>query len=237
VKSKKEIIKETAIRLILILILINIVVAGITYVRQLNVKTIVNAEFYQYVGERRQEYVGEIELNKEGEITTLKTRGINLELDSTPMYYQKESKALFPEGMEIVYTIENAIPYRMPRFSSILKESNTVYAEVGTKQIPLENCFLYDGTDLYFFIEPTTIEVGDEKYSISELSYVNVEYNGEMEIYNYAKDEDKIIDIKEKTVLIENGKYTIDLNVDSLKFGEKEQLILKRFDNIRIIEW
>lgn len=211
-------------------------IASFTYVRQLNVKNIINAEFYQYVGGQKQEYAGEIELNKEGEITKLRTINVDIDLDSTPMYYKQEPKVLFPDAMQIIYPIEGASSYRIPRFTSAFNELGVVYVEVNKKEIPLQNGFLYDGADLYVFVEPITVTVDEEEYKLNPLSYVNVEYNGDMEIYNYSKDEDIIIDIKDKQVTAKNESYTIDLNVDSIKYEEKEQLLLKKFDKIKILD-
>ena len=229
-KTKTENLKEIFVRIALILVIVNIISASVTYIRQINTSKVTSKsnEFYQYFGEIKQEYIGEIELSQEGEIKRLKSIDAEIELDSTPVYFKNENKVIFPEDMGIVVPNQNSIAYKLPRFSMALKEGNSVYAEINNKQFLVQN-------SLYFFIEPITIKIDEEEYELSPLSYVCVEYNGDIEIYNKQKDEIKVLDIKEKKVTAENKNYKIDLNVDSIIYNEKEQLLQKKTDKLKIL--
>ena len=53
-----------------------------------------------------------------------------------------------------------------------------------------------------------------------------------VEIYNYQKDEYKIIESKD-SIYVTTDNYTIDTTTDVLKYGEKEQLLLKNIDKLQ----
>ena len=234
-KEKKENIKEILIRIALILVIAIIIIASFGYIRQLNTKNVISSEFYQYIGEVKQEYVGEIELSKEGEITTLRAVNIDLEMDSTPVYYKNENKTIFPEDMEIIFPMKSVATYKIPRFSSVLKEMDSTYAEINNKKISIQNAFLFDGGNLYMFIEQTTINIDNEEYKISPFSYVIVDYNEETQIYDKEKDEIKTLDTNGKQVTATNGDYKLDLNTDSITIQEKEQLLPIKIEKLKIL--
>lgn len=235
-QEKTDNIKEILVRLALILVIIDIIAASVVYIKQLNTKTLISNEFYQYIGEVKQEYVGELELTKEGEITRLTSLNIDIQLDSTPVYYKNENRAIFPENMEIVFPNASTSAYRIPRFSSVFLEDEVAYVEVNRVEIPVQNSFIYDGNNLYFFLEKTIISIDDKEYELPAMSYVSVEYNDEIEIYNKESDECIIEDISGKEVRAEGSKYSIDLNVDSMEFDGKEQLLFKKIDKLKVFE-
>ena len=235
-QEKVENLKEILVRFALILVIINIVVASIIYIRQLNTKNVVSNEFYQYIGDVKQEYIGELELSKEGEITTLRTVNVDITLDSTPVYYKNEDRVIFPEDMEIVFLNSNSSVYKIPRFSTISQEKESIYTEINNKQFLTQNAFLYDGNNLYFFIEPTLIKIGNKEYELSPMSYVYIDYGDDIEIYNKKADEYYIEETTgmQVTATCRNNNCTIDLNVDSLNCGGKEQLLPKKIDKLQI---
>ena len=122
--------------------------------------------------------------------------------------------------------------YRINHFANVIEDNGEIYLETNlatkTNRTRIEKAFLYDGQDLYFFLERTTITVNGTSYEVSPLSYVIVRYKQSVEIYNYEKDEYQIIDTSEtQEAKVETDTYTINLSVDSLQTAEKEQLLIK----------
>ncbi len=227
-QNKKEVIKK----LLLILLLLAIILSVSVYILKLNTEETKDEKFYQYFGGRKIEYDGAIKITKRGEITQLMCKNVNIQLDSTPVYYQEqENKVLFPEDMAKVVPLDNGRMTKVTRFSTIYKEEESIYLQSQNKEATIEHAFLYDGGDLYFFIENVTLTVGNKTYDLSPFSYIIATYNDSVEIYNYANDEYIIIPTTDK-VIVQTGDYTIDTMIDTIKYGEKEQLLLKNINNL-----
>lgn len=219
-------------KLLLILLLIAVILGVIVYMIKLNTEETQSEEFYQYFGARKIEYEGAIQITKKGEITQLQCNDVNIDLDSTPVYYQKEkNKVMFPENMAKVFPMDNIRMTKINRFSNLHQEEESIYIDNKNKKEPIEKAFLYDGGDLYFFIEPTTIIVESEEYKLEPFSYIISTYHDSVEIYDYANDEYIIIPTV-RNVIAKTENYEINTTVDSIKYGEKEQLLLKKIENL-----
>ena len=178
--------------------------------------------YYQYFFGLKQEYSGNMDLVKENDTYKLILEDKSVVyLDSTPMYYTDVlGKALFTQDMELV-TVDNGM-YKLKKFTNIIEEDNNIYSKRFNKkqQKALINSFIYDGQDLYFFLEETKVQVGEEEYVLPPLSYAIVSYRDCVELYNYDTDEYTIISDEEtlKADVIatnESSSYRINMSVDS----------------------
>ena len=88
---------------------------------------------------------------------------------------------------------------------------------------------------MYFFIQNTVLTVDGTNYEIPPLSYVIVSYQNSVEIYNKQQDTYEIIPSTSTNVTASTDQYSINLSLDSMKYGEKEQLLLKRVDTLKSI--
>ena len=230
-KKKKR--KSTIITTSIIAALIVIIVIVIIIIGSLNSTTVESHDFYQWYSGQRVEYKGELTFTRKEGLTELKATDRKVTLDSTPVYYADENgKVIFPEDMAIVYPNNNGMMYRINNFADITEENGEIYLETNlatkTNKTKLEKAFLYDGQDLYFFLERTSITVNGTTYEVSPLSYAIVRYKQSVEIYNYEKDEYQVIDTTEtQDAKVVTDTYTINMSVDSLQTAEKEQLLIK----------
>lgn len=231
-KTSKK-IKEILKAIFLILILIAIILAIKIYLTKLDTQETVNEAFYQYFGGIKIEYDGALTITKKGEITELKTKEGTINLDSTPVYYKNESKVLFPETMAKIECISSGKMTKIERFAIINKQEESIYLTRNNNKKLIENSFLWDGSDMYFFLEHVTINVNNENYELSPLSYIIASYKNGVEIYNYEKDEYKIIN-SEDSIYVNAENYIIDTTTDILKFDGREQLLLKNIDKLPI---
>lgn len=220
------------IKILIVLVLIAIICAIIIYILRLNTDYMENHNFYQYFAGRKIEYEGALEITSRDGVTGLICKDYQIRLDSTPVYYSDvENKTIFPENMEIVIPSENGQVYKINQFSSIYLNNGVAYLEYHGKIKELPNAFIYDGADLYFFITEATLKVDDKSYKISPLSYVIANHKNSVEIYHQAKDEYIIIETKNQaTVLTE--EYSVNVSLDTIKYGEKEQLLLRKFQDL-----
>ena len=230
-RKNRIIITSIVTALIIIIVLITI------FIGTLNSKSIKSHNFYQWISGEKIAYTGELIFNRKEGLVELKAIDKNVTLDSTPVYYADEkNKVIFPKNMAIVYPTNNGVTYRINQFSNIVEENGETYLET-TNKTRLEQAFLYDGQDLYFFLERTKIIVNGTIYEVSPLSYVKVNYKQNVEIYNYQKDEYQIIDTTEvQDATVEGDTYTINMSVDSIQTAEKEQLLIRGLSYLQPIE-
>lgn len=227
-KRKSSIITTSIIAALIVIIVIVIIIIG-----SLNSTTVESHDFYQWYSGQRVEYKGELTFTRKEGLTELKATDRKVTLDSTPVYYADENgKVILPEDMAVVYPNNNGMMYRINHFADITEENGEIYLETNlatkTNKTKLEKAFLYDGQDLYFFLERTSITVNGTTYEVSPLSYAIVRYKQSVEIYNYEKDEYQVIDTKEtQDAKVVTDTYTINMSVDSLQTSEKEQLLIK----------
>ena len=227
-KRKSSIITTSIIAALIVIIVIVIIIIG-----SLNSTTVESHDFYQWYSGQRVEYKGELTFTRKEGLTELKATDRKVTLDSTPVYYSDENgKVIFPEDMAVVYPNNNGMMYRINHFADLTEENGEIYLETNlatkTNKSKLEKAFLYDGQDLYFFLERTSITVNGTTYEVSPLSYAIVRYKQSVEIYNYDKDEYQVIDTTEtQDVKVVTDTYTINMSVDSLQTAEKEQLLIK----------
>ncbi|HIU52024.1 MAG TPA: hypothetical protein IAB70_05340 [Candidatus Merdicola faecigallinarum] len=239
--EEKKKIRNNTIRMIIVLALIVIVVVVIFFVKGLDTTTTEDHKFYQYFAGKKVEYTGSLTFTRKEGITELAAKDKKVMLDSTPVYYgDVEGKAMFPEDMAIIYPKQNGLMNKVNHFSSVIKEGESTYLELNTttstnKKL-VENALLYDGSDLYFFLENTTITVNGQDYEVTPLSYVIVRYRENVEIYNKEKDEYTVIETPDQDVYAKTADYTINMSIDALQAGEKEQLLIKSIDKLQNIE-
>lgn len=227
-KRRSSIIMSSVIAALILIIVIVMIIIG-----SLNTTTTENHDFYQWYSGQKVEYKGQLTFTRKEGLTELKATDRKVTLDSTPVYYADENnKVIFPEDMAIVYPNNNGMMYRINHFADITEENGEIYLETNlatkTNKTKLEKAFLYDGQDLYFFLDRTTITVNGTNYEVSPLSYVIVRYQQSVEIYNYEKDEYQVIDTTEtQEAKVVTDTYTINMSVDSLQTAEKDQLLIK----------
>lgn len=231
--EKKKRRKNTIITVSIVSALIVIIIIVSIIISNLNSTKTESHNFFQWYSGQKVEYKGELTFTRKEGLTELKATDKKVTLDSTPVYYaEKEHKVIFPEDMAIVFPHNNGMMYRINHFSNIIEENSDVYLEtnlaVETNKTKLDQAFLYDGQDLYFFLERTNITVNGTTYEVSPLSYAIVRYKQSIEIYNYEKDEYQVIDIQDgQEAKVVTDTYTINMSFDSLQTAEKEQLLIR----------
>lgn len=203
-------------------------------------------DYYQYFYGLRQDYSGNMEIiNDDSGKQLILEDGRKVFLDSSPIYYKDIlGKVLFTEKMELVNT-DTGNTYKLDEYTNILEESNKMYIKRLKKDkttVVNNHSFIYDGSDLYFFLEETIIKIGKKKYEVSPLSYAIVNYKENIEIYDYDKDEFIIVDeklAKSNKVIATNfdEDYTINMSVDSFSTYSSDQLIIKNIDYLPELDY
>lgn len=216
-----------------ILLFIGLLIIVGVCLQKLNTQNVEEHNFYQYFAGQKFSYEGGLNLSRKDGISELIFKDTKVELDSTPVYYEDISnKVLFPEDMAIVFPNQSGLMYKIKRFSNIIFDTETAYLEKNNENRALNHAFLFDGQDLYFFLERTKLNTNGQEYELSPLSYVIC---SEESLEFYQKEEDKytIFDIKPDEILAYTQDYKINLNTDSIQGKEKEQLLIKNKQVLR----
>lgn len=232
--------KDKIIKFLFVIIMLAVIVIAAVYISKLSKTSLDNHEFYQYFAGRKIEYSGEIEINRENQgISNLKMNDVTIQLDSTPIYYKDiDNRMILPEEMAVVSPLEQGKMQRITYFSELQIKDNIAYLEYQGKKQSLEQEFLFDGNNLYIFLQEAEITIGEQTYKMSPLSYAIVTYRESVEIYQKSDDTYHVFeDINTGNVMAKTEDYSINMSNDSLIIGEKEQLLLSSIQNLPNIEW
>ena len=74
------------------------------------------------------------------------------------------------------------------------------------------------------------------EYELSPLSYIIVNYQNSVEMYNKEKDEYHLVDDIKKDVIANVGNTRINLSTDMILFEEGERLLIKNINKLNLYE-
>lgn len=226
----KKNIRTLLVTFSIFLILIVAVCVVIFMRKNVNEYKIEKAKTYIYFDQMKFEYNTELTLDGSSGITKLKLENEEVELESQPLFYKGVKKVIFPKDMAVVFPLTNGAQKKIAQFSQLDGSEGGIYVKNKELNYPLETSFLYDGNDLYFFLEETTISLGtDYKLVLPSFSYAIYNFNKELYLYNYEEDQMYYLAEVNDEVVASTDKYTINLSIDSLEYKEKSRLLMKNF--------
>ena len=242
-KSKLKIKMKKKLKILLIslsvLIIIGIAIMIVfSHYKDLNKVIIEDYELYQYFGEIRFDYNGKFSIKKNGEVTKIKYEDIDLEVDSTPIYYKTiDNEIILPTNMAIVFPRLINKNYKLPYFSRLAiyysENDSSAYLKSGKTEKYLENSFLYDGNNLYVFLYETKVIVDGCEYVLSPLSFINVNYKNDVSFYDKASDKFFTIEKHNDDVIADIDGYKVNLSTDMVLYENDSKLLIKNVDSLQ----
>ena len=233
IKHKK--IKYQKIVIVSIVFIIVVVTLFYSLIKKEDKLTIKKTSLYQYTGDMKLKYTGNVELDKNNDITTINFDGHKnkVTLDTTPVYYAKERKVVFPKNMSILFPLSGE-QYKVNYFSYMTKnEFGDVTLKDRTVKKLLDNCIIYDGNDLYFLVGNYKIKFNNKTYNLSSFSYLRIDnYNGYVELYDYDKDKMEVIETEEE-IVIENDDFMVNWTLDLMYYNGSSRLLIKRVGKLK----
>lgn len=168
---------------------------------------------YQYFGGVKTEYTAIITYNLRDKIVDLKAKDKKINYDSTPVYYQEEDKVLFPKEMNLVFSLREGSQYKINKYSNYYTEKDDQYIINNNELIEYDNYFLFDGEELYFFPNPVSLYINDEKITeLGKMSYASVIGGYTLIYYDYEKDISKVIELDYDIVTVKGKNLEVNLN-------------------------
>lgn len=226
IRNKKIVIPS----IIVIILLIILIIIGTKGKKNLNTVRLENQSMYQYLDNVKVTYDTTLTLESDNNITKMEIGDKSEVVNNLPLYYSGEDVVLFPTAMSLVFPLSNYTQKKVPALT-ILDGQSSLYKTLKYKNntYDLENAFLYDGNDLYFFIEPTTLVLDDKEINLQPLSFVL--YNnltGYASYYNYGEGSEMVL--VKKDCLAKTSNYTLNLKIDGIASGSDYKLLAKNLD-------
>ena len=242
-KAKKNIKfkKNSKILFISLLVIVVVSIVGVViynHYKKLNEITIKDYELYQYFAGLKYEYTGELSLKRNGEITKLKYKDIEIDVDSTPIYFKNiDNEMLLPTNMGFYILRLTNKNYKLPYFSRIYveegQEDSSSFLIENEEKIYLEKSLLFDGENLYVFLYDTTVIIEGEEIKLAPLSYITVNYQDEISYYDKKNDKYVIIPSHTDDVIAIIDGYKVNLSTDSIMYDNNGKLLIKNVDNLK----
>lgn len=236
IRKKLKLKKSIPILLFsLLAIVIMLIIAYITYDKyeDLTELKMENYDLYQYFSGIKFEYTGELSFKKNGEIVSMKYKDIEVEVDSTPIYFSNiENEMIIPLTMGYYIPRLTNKNYKLTGFTKIGvdSENESAYLIKEEGNVELEPSFLYDGVDLYVFLYETNIVIAGQNIKLSPLSYVQVVYGGDVIYYDKKTDTYKEIPLVDTDVVADIGQYKLNLSTDMIMYKNQNRLLIKNVD-------
>jgi hypothetical protein len=151
-------------------------------------------------------------------------------LDSIPVFFKGEHKLIIPENMSIIVP-EESRSGKLEFFTTVEERADGGYLMTpisGGRRAETDGGFLFDGRDLYIFLEEVEISWGDsadEKITLAPMSYMVVLYNLRIEIYPRDASEGILLDTGMARVMAYFRGYSVDLSKDILYRKGQEMLL------------
>ena len=219
---------------IAIILIIGVIFIRMTFRAQnkLTSYTISNQKLYTYFDTERVDFDSKITISKkDGSYVVETSNSDDVLVDSLPLYYDGEDQVIFPSPMSVIFPLDNVKQKKLSSYTLLdMASSNYPELKYNKEVYDMQNMFIYDGNDLYFFVEETTLKFNGESVTLSPLSFVM--YNNlthSLSYYDYNK-EAKYIENVEGDITASTKKYEVNLVVDGVKYGDDYKLLIKNID-------
>ena len=193
-------------------------------------------EVFQYFYEKKYDYNLKVSKNRRDVIVDIAPQDIKVEYDSTPIYSKNSDIVIFPKDMSVVMPTLSCQEYLSKRYSYITYKNGNYNLTTNKYNNKLNHYFLYDGLDLYFFIEPVTLTINEEKIELSPFSYIIAKYNNSISYYDKKTDTFKLVETKDDNSIIENKYYSINISKDTLNYQGTNVILTSSIDNLMTID-
>jgi len=195
-----------------------------------------NINVYQYFANTKFEYELDISRNNKNLITSIDSGNYNVNFDSTPIYVTDSSKVIFPTDMNIVIPIKNFSQYRSIAYLELELKNDLVYLNTNKFNRALDYFFLYDGDDLYFFVDEVTIQVNGDEINLSKFSYLKLKYQNTLEYYDKENDNYYQIDLNKDDVIVTNDYLNLNVSTDKVDYFGQPYLLTTNLGYLSTID-
>jgi len=144
-----------------------------------------------------------------------------------PIYLDEKTAFILTEDM-VYYDPRAAVNSRADALTEFtVGENGNIYAVKDEIKKRVSTGFLYNGADMYIFLEPMTLEVNDYTVRVPALSYVEAVNGEQVVIFNYeTKESETFVPETGVTATPEDGAYSVLLLDDAWIRGDGKRILL-----------
>lgn len=184
---------------------------------------------YQFVQGQEVRYEGGGKLRKGDNTCLLLQEEESVVLDASVLYFDGEEKLFFPSVCSVIRPSLQLSNRILPM--SVLEKNEDGYQVLYEKQsTEIEDFFLFDGKDTYYFPAGTILRWQGESYETKSLCLVTAKYNQYIVIYDLAEREYQEIPVEEGycTALLPD-KTNVNLSTDIIyrENGQEQMLFMQ----------
>lgn len=194
---------------------------------------------YQYFGAQKIEYSGNANFRNQDGVKVTDEGAVGDVLD-TPLINDSEESLTLTCDMLLKAPGDIDGLRRITTFTKVTDSAGRITFERNGKFAQSYGGFLHDGEDVYIFLEPVKLIVGNNTYELSPLSYAKVLYNQRVEFFNSSTKEGTSIGLSGTNVYAEFNSaldsYTLDLGRDVYISKGKEELLFSVVKDVNPIE-
>lgn len=171
-----------------------------------------------------------LEVSDDDKKTYLLHDGTESEI-SLPIYSGDDTEITLPVSM-VYYAPRSGLKGRLTYFSKVwIEGAGGIAASHGNKERVLDPGFLFDGKDLYVFLEPVTLSLNGYTLQLPPLSYVEAVPNQNITVFN--RETKEFVTESPSTPVIARdqfGNYSMSLLSDSMEVAGAKKLLFSEPD-------
>ena len=221
-KNIKSFIQDNYKVMIPIIFMIVLFIAFLVYYKvsvSSNYRVDKEEDVFQTFYDRKYEYKAIVSKNRKNVIVDFQPKDIKISLDSTPIYLKGGKTVIFPSNMSVVMPTIGCAEYLSPKYSYIYFKNNVYNLVTNRYHGKLNHYFLYDGGDMYFFIEKVTLKINNESIPLSPYSYIISKYNNYLFYYDMNSDTYKTLTVNGDSIVVENEYYKVLVDKDIIEYN------------------
>ena len=218
------------VAILVIIIAIIVIINAFFAKKELEKKELKNQDIYINFSEQKFDFKGDIVLDREDNVTSIKINGKKTKLYSEPVYFKDKKKLILPTNYSITFPM-NGKQNRINYYTSLEKIDNNYYLINNNLKFNMDKDFLFDGSDLYIFVNNCNVTFGGRTIKITPMSYVNYLFNTKtLYIYNYNEDKIYSFNNVDEDVIVVSDYYKVNVSSDIIYVNKKEKLLMKNFN-------
>lgn len=193
-------------------------------------------QFYQYFFGEKYEYKGIVSLNRRDVIVDFNTDDYDIKFGSTPIYYKDKDKVIFPSDVSVVMPTLGCAEYRAIKYAYIEKSNDNYILTTKDYSDKLGRYFIYDGEDMYFFLDEVTLVVGERKINLSPFSYIIARYRDYIYYYDKGTDTVESINVNNDESYVENDYYKVFVSLDKIDYFGSNVILSSSIEDLNTID-
>lgn len=212
------------------IILVGVLLALFQAEEELVKFTVKDEKLYTYSGTIKMEFDTEVTIDHDNNVSKLMAGEEEIELYTEPIYYENKKQVVFPNTMSVIFPLNERVQKKINRYTVINAEGAQPFATNIKLNYALFDAFVYDGADVYFFLDSGKIKYADKVVEFSAFSFLRCEYNGSIYLYDYEKKEMYYEEEYIGVVTAEMPGYSINVSYDKITVDGEPSLLNKNIN-------